>query len=67
MNRQDFITHGIALLLGAMIVIVSSMTDDDLNRERDLYCEMVHLYASTDGEYGWPDYRNAKDSCSNGD
>lgn len=63
MNRQDFITHCIAFLLGAMIFIVGSMTTEDLNRERDLYCEMVQLYDSTEGEYGWPDYRNARGEC----
>lgn len=63
MNKRDFITHGAAVLIGALIVVISSMTDEDLNRDRDLYCEMVQLYDSTDGEYGWPDYRNAKDSC----
>lgn len=63
MNRRDFITHGAAVLIGALIVVISSMTDEDLQRDRDLYCEMVQLYDSTDGEYGWPDYRNDKASC----
>ena len=63
MNRRDFITHGAAVLIGALIVVISSMTDEDLRRDRDLYCEMVQLYDSTDGEYGWPDYRNDKASC----
>jgi hypothetical protein len=63
MNKRDFITHGAAVLIGALIVVISSMTDEDLQRDRDLYCEMVQLYDSTDGEYGWPDYRNDKASC----
>jgi len=63
MKKKDLITHGVAVIIGAVVVIASSMTDEDLQRDRDLYCEMVKLYASTSGEYGWPDYRNAWASC----
>lgn len=63
MNRRDLLTHGGAVLIGALVVILGSMTEDDLQRDRDLYCEMVQLYEATDGDYGWPDYRNARASC----
>lgn len=61
--KRDLITHGAALLIGAMIVVVGAMTTEDLTAEKKLYCEMVELYDSTDGEYGWPDYRKEKESC----
>jgi len=61
---KKLISHGVAVILGAgVVVVVSSMTDEDLTRERDLYCEMLHLYESSNGEYGWPDYRNSRASC----
>jgi hypothetical protein len=63
MTRRDLLTHGGAVLIGAIVVILGSMTDEDLTRDRDLYCEMVQLYDSTNGQYGWPDYRDDKTSC----
>ncbi len=64
MKLKKLISHGVAVILGAsVVVLVSSMTDEDLTRERDLYCEMLKLFESSNGKYGWPDYRDAKDSC----
>ena len=52
-----------AFVAGTIFMLVASMTNEDARRDRDLYCEMVLLYEATDGEYGWPDYRDEREDC----
>lgn len=52
-----------AFSVGVVFMIVANMSDKDVRGERDLYCEMVMLYDATDGEYGWPDYKNEIEFC----
>jgi hypothetical protein len=56
-----------AFFAGSTSMLVASMTNDDAQRSSDLYCEMVLLYDATDGEYGWPDYRNEATRCEERD
>lgn len=40
------------------MVIVSTMDYQDEVKQQSYYCEMVELYKSSDGENGWPDYKD---------
>jgi hypothetical protein len=38
---------------------------EDPQLEADQYCEMVKLYQTSGGEYGWPDYKqNYEENCN---
>lgn len=54
----------IALLL-VLIGLAAVFSDDE--PEENLYlkhhCEMVYLFATSKGEYGWPDYNNTAHLC----
>jgi|GEM_PF-2957749 len=56
-----------AFVAGTAFMLATSMTNEDARRDRDLYCEMVLLYEATDGEYGWPDYRDERSECDDSD
>jgi hypothetical protein len=37
---------------------------DDITSQQILYCDMVDIYETSNGEYGWPDYQgNAQKLC----
>lgn len=49
------------VILGGLIVLTldhAAGQRDDLEDQRREYCEMVELYRTSQGELGWPDYRN---------
>ena len=50
-------------LLGSILLV--SANDLDLERDADQnYCEMVTLYQQSNGDLGWPDYKNTfKKGC----
>ena len=53
---RDTATVFFAALLTLMLVSMDS--DRELQEEDDLYyCEMRKIYEETNGEYGWPPYR----------
>lgn len=48
-----------ALILLALLVLGITLAFGDAEPQNEkLYLEMVQLWNETDGEYGWPDYRN---------
>lgn len=57
------------VLAGAFaLLVVTTLVNDDKSVEKveaDYYCEMVHLWITTNGESGYPDYRNLyNDNCN---
>lgn len=46
------------ILIVVIIVIASTMDYQDEVKQQLHYCEMVKLYKSSNGENGWPDYKN---------
>lgn len=44
------------IILGA----IALCQDDEPTIQQALYCEMTELYQETDGQHGWPDYKNLK-------
>lgn len=51
---------GLILLGAALIYSIGHATGerDDLAMQQAEYCEMVELFKQTNGDAGWPDYRN---------
>ena len=44
-------------LLGSILLV--SANDSELERDADQnYCEMVDLHKQSNGDLGWPDYKN---------
>ena len=44
-------------LLGSILLV--SANDSELERDADQnYCEMVNLHKQSNGDIGWPDYKN---------
>lgn len=43
-----------------------STLDQDIRSESEFYCEMVEQGIRTNGEYGWPDYKQTyTETCLN--
>lgn len=40
------------------MAIVSTMDYQDEVKQQSRYCEMVELFESSNGENGWPDYKD---------
>lgn len=59
--RTNALLFSAALLaLGLALAFGDAAPDTS---EQYLHCEMVQIWADTDGEYGWPDYNNTAGSC----
>jgi len=52
-----------AALVLVALVGTGALTEEDLQAEQQLYCEMVQLFESSKGEYGWPDYERRGKDC----
>lgn len=49
---------------GIIIALLIAGQLDQNDREQDHYCNMVELFNDSDGEYGWPDYKETyNESC----
>ena len=49
-------------LLGSILLV--SANDSELERDADQnYCEMVDLHKQSNGDLGWPDYKNTYKGC----
>lgn len=46
---------GMALLLA--VAVVSTPDRASENNNHDLYCEMTALYNESNGQHGWPSYK----------
>jgi hypothetical protein len=58
MTKQDKITiFGSLAVLLVMAGFAGASDLEDAVRQEQLYCENVALYIKTDGQQGWPDYR----------
>lgn len=60
-NRGLFAT--IATLLILAIGAIGSMDYAHDQRSREHYCEMVLIYKTSNGERGWPDFKNQWSKC----
>lgn len=52
----------IATLLGSILLASASDSDIEQDTEQN-YCEMVALYEQSNGDLGWPDYKNTYQGC----
>lgn len=57
-NRNVFIIAVLLVAFFSSTLSVFLLKDDQKYDPRVEYCDMVGLYKSTNGESGWPDYRN---------
>lgn len=60
MRTNALLFSAALLVLGLALAFGDAAPDTS---EQDLHCEMVQMWADTDGEYGWPDYNNTAGSC----
>ena len=51
------------LLMIAALGIAGTRDYEDAGREFQHYCAMIDIYEQSDGEYGWPDYKNQQEEC----
>lgn len=62
MTERDLIANTLALaavlFVFTVLLIVGATDADEASIEEARYCEMTALFAETDGELGWPAYKN---------
>lgn len=46
---------GIAMLVA--VALVSTLDRASASNNHDLYCEMTALYTESNGQHGWPSYK----------
>ena len=54
---NNYIVALVAVLLGISIGLVNTLDKRSEANERDLYCDMVQQFKDTNGQYGWPAYK----------
>lgn len=63
----DFIkVIAVMVFAGAVIWMVddAATNGDELSHEQLLYCEMVQIHKESNGNYGWPDFKQiAEEVC----
>ena len=61
-TERDLVTNTLALaailLVFTVHLIVGATDADEASMEETQYCEMTALFAQTDGEFGWPQYKS---------
>ena len=57
------IVIALASLASSMAVFLSDTDLEVQQIESDTYCEMHQLWIDTDGDFGWPDYKNIFKEC----
>lgn len=65
-NTIPKIDAAVLILAGILTVVAIHSAfagRDDLADQRREYCEMVELYRTSQGEFGWPDFRNNARNC----
>lgn len=55
MTNTTAVLIGMALLLA--VALVSTLDRASASNSHDLYCEMTALYTESNGQHGWPAYR----------
>jgi len=71
-NAEGFSMKRTGALLAALIGLVGAITYASLSNidahqaDQDFafYCKMVEIWEDTNGEHGWPDYRELKGECN---
>ena len=57
------IVIALASLASSMAVFLRDTDLEVQQIEGDTYCEMHQLWIDTDGDFGWPDYKNTFKEC----
>jgi len=57
-DNQNFLLAVSAALIVAILIAIAPDGKQERIAQQALYCEMVALSIETDGELGWPDFRN---------
>jgi len=57
------IVVALATLASSMAVLLSETELEVQKIEGDTYCEMHQIFLDTDGDFGWPDYKNTFKEC----
>jgi hypothetical protein len=52
-----------ALALLGLITLAACVDEQEQDLELKHHCEMTQLFATSSGEYGWPDYNNTAGDC----
>ena len=55
MKSSTCITVALVLLL--CVTIASTLDMANAEQQQSLYCEMTAIYKETNGQYGWPEYK----------
>ena len=63
MSEERMIINGLGLSLAiamfTLVLLIIPEKREERVSQQELYCEMVALSIETNGELGWPDFRNA--------
>lgn len=57
---------GVMTLVGAIIFTLDDARngEDEMSKDQALYCEMVQIHSESNGNYGWPDFKQiAEEVC----
>lgn len=57
-STYEFLLALAAALLIAILIAMVPESRQEREEQQTLYCEMVTLSIETNGELGWPDFRN---------
>jgi hypothetical protein len=57
-DTQNFLLAVSAALIITILIAIAPDAKEERIAQQALYCEMVELSIETDGEFGWPDFRN---------
>lgn len=55
--------YALGILAMAGVLAAGTIGYDDEVQAEARYCEMIILYHTTGGDYGWPDYRAGEVAC----
>jgi hypothetical protein len=50
-----WLIFGLVSIVGVLLIMETDYNDSKTGER--YYCEMVEIYKSSDGKYGWPNYR----------
>ena len=62
-NPARLYMFAVTLFAIAVACVVSTMDYEAEARQAQLHCDMVALFEKSDGQAGWPDYNNTKETC----
>ena len=62
--KHTHVENIVAIAVLALITLAACVDSQGEDLEHKHHCEMTQLYATSKGEYGWPDYNNTAGDCS---